>query len=118
VVKALAQMASAVWDKESEVNLGFKRLVAYMASRTHGCNYSMAHAAEAAHRPGVDDAKLERHDGARARAGAGRIRGEAPRAPRLEGRQAPLRARQKAEGRRQKAEGRRQKAEGRRQPAA
>jgi len=59
VVKALAQMASAVWDKESEVNLGFKRLVAYMASRTHGCNYSMAHAAEAAHRLGVDDAKLE-----------------------------------------------------------
>jgi uncharacterized peroxidase-related enzyme len=60
IVKALAQMASAVWDKEtSEVNLGFKRLVAYMASRTHGCNYSMAHAAEASHRVGMDDAKLE-----------------------------------------------------------
>jgi uncharacterized peroxidase-related enzyme len=60
VVKALAQMASAVWDKEtSEVNLGFKRLVAYMASRTHGCNYSMAHAAEAAHRLGASDAKIE-----------------------------------------------------------
>jgi len=60
IVKALAQMASAVWDKDtSEVNLGFKRLLAYMASRTHGCNYSMAHAAEAAHRLGVDDAKLD-----------------------------------------------------------
>lgn len=60
LVKALAQMASAVWDKEaSEVNLGFKRLVAYMASRTHGCNYSMAHAAEAAHRVGMSDKKLE-----------------------------------------------------------
>jgi uncharacterized peroxidase-related enzyme len=60
LVKALAQMASAVWDKEtSEVNLGFKRLVAYMASRTHGCNYSMAHAAEAAHRVGMENAKLE-----------------------------------------------------------
>lgn len=59
VVKALAQMASAVWDKESEVDLGFKRLVAYMASRTHGCSYSMAHAAEAAHRVGLDDARLE-----------------------------------------------------------
>ena len=58
IVKALAQLASAVWDKESEVELGFKRLIAYMASRTHGCNYSMAHAAEAAHRMGVDDAKL------------------------------------------------------------
>jgi alkylhydroperoxidase family enzyme len=30
-----------------------------MASRTHGCNYSMAHAAEAAHRNGIADAKLE-----------------------------------------------------------
>jgi uncharacterized peroxidase-related enzyme len=59
IVKALAQMASAVWDKESEVNLGFKRLVAYLASRTHGCAYSMAHAAEASHRVGMDDAKLE-----------------------------------------------------------
>ena len=60
VVKALAQMASAVWDRQtSEVNLGFKRLVAYMASRTHGCNYSMAHAAEAAHRLGASDAKIE-----------------------------------------------------------
>jgi hypothetical protein len=29
IVNALAQMASAVWDKDtSEVNLGFKRLVA------------------------------------------------------------------------------------------
>ena len=59
IVKALAQMASAVWDKESEVDLGFKRLIAYMASRTHGCNYSMAHAAEASHRVGMDDAKLD-----------------------------------------------------------
>ena len=60
VVKALAQMASAVWDREtSEVNLGFKRLVAYMASRTHGCNYSMAHAAEAAHRLGASDERIE-----------------------------------------------------------
>lgn len=59
LVKALAQLASAVWDPASEVNIGFKRLVAYMASCTHGCNYSMAHAAEAAHRAGVADAKLE-----------------------------------------------------------
>jgi alkylhydroperoxidase family enzyme len=58
LVQALAQMASAVWDPESEVNIGFKRLVAYMASRTHGCAYSMAHSAEAAHRAGVSDEKL------------------------------------------------------------
>jgi uncharacterized peroxidase-related enzyme len=59
LVKALAGLASAVWDKESEVNLGFKRLVAYMASRTHGCMYSAAHAAEASHRVGLDPAKLD-----------------------------------------------------------
>ena len=60
MVKALAQLASAVWDKEtSEVNIGFKRLVAYVASRTHGCNYSMAHSAEAAHRAGITEAKIE-----------------------------------------------------------
>jgi uncharacterized peroxidase-related enzyme len=58
LVKALAQLASAVWDPASEVNLGFKRLLAYVASRTHGCHYSMAHAAEAAHRLGIDAAKL------------------------------------------------------------
>lgn len=60
IVKALAQMASAVWDKESsEVKLGFKRLVAYMASRVHGCNYSMAHAADAAHRLGEPSTRIE-----------------------------------------------------------
>jgi alkylhydroperoxidase family enzyme len=48
-----------VWDPASEVPIGFKRLVAYMASRVHGCNYSMAHAAESAHRAGIDDAKLD-----------------------------------------------------------
>ena len=58
LVKALAQMASAVWDPASEVDIGFKRLVAYMAGRTHGCAYSMAHSAEAAHRAGVSDEKL------------------------------------------------------------
>jgi len=60
VVKALAQMASAVWDRESsEVKLGFKRLVAYLASHTYGCYYSMAHAAEAAHRLGETDERIE-----------------------------------------------------------
>jgi uncharacterized peroxidase-related enzyme len=59
MVKALAQLAQSVWDPASTVPLGFKRLVAYMASRKHGCNYSMAHAAEAAHRGGIDDAKLD-----------------------------------------------------------
>ena len=59
MVKALALLAQSVWDPASKVPLGFKRLVAYMASRKHGCKYSMAHAAEAAHRAGIDDAKLD-----------------------------------------------------------
>ena len=59
LVRALAQMAAAVWSKDSAVDLGFKRLLTYVASRRYGCNYSMAHAAEAAHRAGVDAAKIE-----------------------------------------------------------
>jgi alkylhydroperoxidase family enzyme len=59
LVKALAQMASAVWDAESEVDCGFKRLLTYVAGKKYGCQYSMAHAAEAAHRGGVDIAKIE-----------------------------------------------------------
>jgi alkylhydroperoxidase family enzyme len=59
MVKALALLAQSVWDPASEVPIGFKRLVAYMASRVHGCNYSMAHAAESAHRAGINDAKLD-----------------------------------------------------------
>jgi len=39
IVKALAQLASAIWDPQGEVPVGFKRLLAYVASRTHGCHY-------------------------------------------------------------------------------
>lgn len=39
LVTALSQLAAAVWDPEGEVNVGFKRLVAHVASRAHGCHY-------------------------------------------------------------------------------
>jgi hypothetical protein len=39
LVKALAQLAAAMWDPECEVPLGFKRLVAHVASKAHGCHY-------------------------------------------------------------------------------
>lgn len=39
LVKALSQLAAAVWDPESEVPLGFKRLLAHVASKAHGCQY-------------------------------------------------------------------------------
>ena len=58
VVKALAQLAAAVWDPESTVALGFKRLLAHVASRAHGCQYCMAHTAGAARKLGVSDDKL------------------------------------------------------------
>jgi alkylhydroperoxidase family enzyme len=58
LVRGLAGLASAVWDPAGEVDRGLKRLVAYMASRTHASKYSMAHSAEAAHRAGIGDAKI------------------------------------------------------------
>jgi alkylhydroperoxidase family enzyme len=62
LVKGMAALASAVWDPANEVDNGLKRLVAYMASKTHGSRYAMAHSAEAAHRSGIDDTKIEAVD--------------------------------------------------------
>lgn len=39
IVQALSQLAAAVWDPASEVPVSFKRLIAHMASRAHGCHY-------------------------------------------------------------------------------
>ncbi|MDB5903755.1 MAG: Carboxymuconolactone decarboxylase family protein [Betaproteobacteria bacterium] len=39
LVTALSQLAAAVWDPESEVAVGFKRLLAHVASKAHGCQY-------------------------------------------------------------------------------
>lgn len=58
LVNALAHLAAAVWDPESTVDLGFKRLLAHVASRAHGCQYCMAHTAGAARKLGVSDEKL------------------------------------------------------------
>ena len=45
LVKALAQLTAAVWDPQGEVERGFKRLLAHVASRAAGCRYCMAHTA-------------------------------------------------------------------------
>ncbi|MBI3375375.1 MAG: carboxymuconolactone decarboxylase family protein [Betaproteobacteria bacterium] len=58
LVKALAGLAAAVWDPASTVDLGFKRLVAHVASRAHGCRYCMAHTAGSALKLGVSEDKL------------------------------------------------------------
>lgn len=39
IMRALRALHGAVLDPQGEVSLGFKRLVAYVASRTHGCHY-------------------------------------------------------------------------------
>src|SRR6267143_1925983 len=64
LVKALSQLLGAIWDPQSEVDRGFKRLVAHVASRTAGCQYCMAHTAEGALHFGVSDdmfASLRKH---------------------------------------------------------
>jgi uncharacterized peroxidase-related enzyme len=58
MVKAWAQMLAAVWDQDSKVDRGFKRLVAHVTSRAAGCQYCMAHTAGGAMHFGVDEAKL------------------------------------------------------------
>jgi uncharacterized peroxidase-related enzyme len=58
LVRAFAELAAAVWDPESTVDRGFKRLLAHFASRAAGCQYCMAHTAGGALRLGVSEAKL------------------------------------------------------------
>src|SRR5260370_11996003 len=58
LAKALAQLTTAVWDPDSRVERGFKRLIAHVASRAAGCQYCMAHTAGGALHFGVEDEKL------------------------------------------------------------
>lgn len=39
LARAFTALTAAVWDPEGEVDRGFKRLVAHVASRAHGCHY-------------------------------------------------------------------------------
>jgi uncharacterized peroxidase-related enzyme len=57
MVQAFAQMTAAVWDPESKVDRGFKRLLAHVASRAAGCQYCMAHTIEGAMHFGVEEKK-------------------------------------------------------------
>lgn len=58
LAKALAQMTAAVWDPDGEVDRGFKRIIAHVASWAAGCQYCMAHTAGGALHFGVEDMKL------------------------------------------------------------
>lgn len=59
LVKAFIQFSAAVYDPEGEVDLGFKRLIANVASSAAGCQYCRAHTAVSAMRHGVEAEKLE-----------------------------------------------------------
>ena len=58
MVKALSAMMAAIFDPEGTVTPGFKRLLAHVASRIHGCQYCMAHTAGGALRSGIPGEKV------------------------------------------------------------
>jgi hypothetical protein len=39
IVRAIRALSNAIFDPEGEVSIGFKRLLAYVVARTHGCHY-------------------------------------------------------------------------------
>jgi len=39
LVQAMRALSAAVFDEEGEVSIAFKRLLAYVVARTHGCHY-------------------------------------------------------------------------------
>lgn len=39
ILRALRALSAAVLDPSGEVPLGFKRLLAYVVARVHGCHY-------------------------------------------------------------------------------
>jgi uncharacterized peroxidase-related enzyme len=58
ITKAYAALSAAIWGPSSLVNVGFKRLIAHVASRSAGCMYCMAHTAGGAMHLGVPEEKV------------------------------------------------------------
>src|SRR5438270_9316023 len=58
IARALSQLTASIWEPGGEVDRGFKRLIAHVASRTAGCRYCMAHTAGGALHFGIDEQKL------------------------------------------------------------
>jgi alkylhydroperoxidase family enzyme len=59
LVQAFVAMQGAIWDPESQVDRGLKRLIAFVASRATGDAYSMAHTASGALHFGIAADKLD-----------------------------------------------------------
>jgi alkylhydroperoxidase family enzyme len=58
LVRAFVQLQGAVWDPDSKVDRGLKRLIGHVASRTVGDAYSMAHTASGALHFGLTEEKV------------------------------------------------------------
>ena len=58
LVKAFAALNAAVMDPEGEVDLGFRRLIGFVASQAAGCRYCMAHTLLGAKNFGITDERL------------------------------------------------------------
>lgn len=59
LAKSVIQMNKAVFAPDSKVDVGFKRLVAHMASQASGCQYCKAHTSVSATRLGIDEEKMQ-----------------------------------------------------------
>lgn len=59
IVEGLVQLSGAIYDPAGKVDLGFKRLIAHIASTAAGCQYCKAHTAVSASRHGIPVEKLE-----------------------------------------------------------
>lgn len=58
ITKAYAALSASIWGPSSLVDIGFKRLLAHVVSRSTGCMYCMAHTAGGAMHLGVSEEKL------------------------------------------------------------
>ncbi len=58
IARALAALTASIWEPDGQVDRGFKRLVAHVASRTAGCRYCMAHTAGGALHFGVEEKRV------------------------------------------------------------
>ncbi|NMP31789.1 carboxymuconolactone decarboxylase family protein [Thalassotalea sp. M1531] len=59
IVKGFGELTKAVMSQDSEVDLGFKRLIAHFCSRAAGCQYCEAHSLIAAEIHGVSHEKVQ-----------------------------------------------------------
>ena len=59
MLAAFAQLSAAIWDPAGQVAQPFKRLIAFVASRSSGCQYCMAHTAEGAAKLGIEQQKID-----------------------------------------------------------